>query len=104
MYENLPSELKSERAWVNVWNWSEGWSQPQWYENGELVGEMSFTPGRDPDYVDLYATVTNKTTRKYCTPAEDALLFKIRPTPGATGGEVRVTDMFGNTYTQSITW
>lgn len=22
MYENLPNELKSERAWVNVWDWS----------------------------------------------------------------------------------
>ena len=99
-----PSRSPDGSVMVNVWNWSEGWSQPQWYENGELVGEMAFTPGRDPDYVDIFATVENKTTRKYCGPSDKALLFSIRPTPGAHGGEVRVTDMFGNTYKQSITW
>ena len=104
MHVYAPSRSADGSVLVNIWNWSEGWSLPQWYENGELVGEMEFSPGKDPDYVDLYATVTNKTTRKYCTPQENSNLFKIRPTPGVTGGEVRVTDMFGNTYVQSISW
>ncbi|MBR3076167.1 MAG: calcineurin-like phosphoesterase C-terminal domain-containing protein [Bacteroidales bacterium] len=99
-----PSRSVDGTVQVNIWNWSEGWSQPQWYENGQLVGDMEFSPGRDPDYVDVFATVTNKTTRKYCAPQESSILFKIRPTPGVTGGEVRVTDMFGNSYSQSITW
>ena len=99
-----PSRSADGNVIVNIWNWSEGWTVPQWYEDGNLVGEMTYSPGTDPDYVDLYATVTNQTTRKYCTPSEKSQLFKIRPTPGAKGGEVRVTDMFGNTYTQSITW
>lgn len=99
-----PSRSADGSVLVNIWNWSEGWSQPQWYENGKLVGEMEFSPGLDPDYVDLYATLTNQTTRKYCKPSNESILFKIRPTPGASGGEVRVTDLFGNTYTQTISW
>ena len=89
---------------VNIWNWSEGWSTPAWYENGRKVADMVLTPGIDPDYYDIFATVTDKTTRKYCTPSPHALLFSVTPTPGATGGEIRVTDLFGNTYTESIQW
>lgn len=52
---------------VNIWNWSEGWSTPEWYENGVKVSDMEFTPG-------------------------------------VTSGEIRVTDLFGNVYTEKITW
>lgn len=89
---------------VNIWNWSEGWSTPQWYEGGQLVADMEYAPGVDPDYYDLFGTITNQTTRKYCKPDPEAIIFKVKPTHGATGGEIRVTDLFGNVYTQSINW
>jgi len=89
---------------ANIWNWSEGWSTPQWYENGVKVADMTLTPGVDPDYYDMFMTIENQTTRKYCTPSSEAVLFSVTPSAGATSGEVRVTDMFGNTYTQSISW
>ena len=89
---------------ANIWNWSEGWSTPEWYENGVKVADMESTPGVDPDYYDLYATVENKTTRKYCTPSTEAIIFSCKPTPGATSGEVRVKDMFGNEYVRAIEW
>ena len=58
----------------------------------------------DPDYVDLYATVTNKTPRKYCQPAKSFHMFRIRPEPGVKAGEVRVTDRFGTTYVERVSW
>ncbi len=89
---------------VNIWNWSEGWSTPAWYENGVKVADMSFTPGVDPAYNDLFSTIENKTTRKYCTPSKEAILFSVTPSPGVSSGEIRVSDLFGNVYTETVSW
>lgn len=99
-----PSRSTDGSVKANIWNWSEGWSTPQWSEDGKTWTDMELTPGVDPDYYDLFATVENVTTRKYCTPALDATLFSVSPSDECTGGTVRVTDMFGNTYTQTVTW
>ena len=98
-----PSRTGDGTVLANIWNWSEGWSTPEWYEGGTRVAAMEETTMIDPDYQIIYDGVTNKTTRKYCTPAE-ARMWKVTPSPGATGGEIRVTDMFGKTYTQTISW
>lgn len=89
---------------ATIWNWSEGWSTPQWYENGEKVADMAFTPGVDYAYKELFDAYDNQTNRKYCTPSENCMMFSVTPSSGATSGEIRVTDMFGNTYTQAISW
>ena len=89
---------------VNVWNWSEGWSVPEWYENGVKVADMSSTPGIDPDYKALFDAYDNQTNRKYCTPSEECDIFSVTPSEGVTAGEIRVTDLFGNIYTQSVNW
>ena len=34
----------------------------------------------------------------------EAIIFSCKPTPGATSGEVRVKDMFGNEYVRAIEW
>ena len=86
---------------VNVWNWSEGWSVPVWYEGGVKVAEFSQTEGIDPDYQAVYDAIENKTTRKYCKPGK-TILWKVTPSSGCTSGEVRVTDMFGKEYKQPI--
>jgi len=89
---------------VNVWNWSEGWSNPEWYENGVRKGEMEFHPEYDPEYLDIFAGVTNKTTRKYCAPTDKTYMFRITPSAGVTSGEIRVTDLFGNVYSTNVKW
>ena len=99
-----PLKTNDATVKVNIWNWSEGWSTPEWYENGVKVSDMEFTPGVDIAYLELYNTITNKTTKKYCTPSQEALIFSVTPTPGITSGEIRVTDLFGNVYTEKITW
>jgi len=99
-----PARTDGIHVKANIWNWSEGWTTPEWWEGGVKVADMELTPGVDPDYYDLYETITDKTTRKYCKPSTEAILFSVTPTAGATGGEVRVKDLFGNTYVQSINW
>ncbi|MBR6346689.1 MAG: calcineurin-like phosphoesterase C-terminal domain-containing protein [Bacteroidales bacterium] len=90
---------------ANIWNWSEGWSQPEWSEDGGMSWTpMESTPGVDPDYYDIFLQVDNQTTKKYCAPSTNAVLFSVTPSEGCTGGMVRTTDMFGNTYSESIKW
>ena len=89
--------------WVNFTVFST-WGPVEWWENGVKMGEMEPCEEFDPDYVDLYATVTNKTTRKYCQPAKSFHMFRIKPSPGVKAGEVRVTDRFGTTYTEHVSW
>ncbi len=89
---------------VTIWNWSEGWGTPEWYENGEKVADMEFTPGVDYAYKELYDAYDNQTNRKYCIPHEACMMFSVTPSSGVTSGEIRVTDMFGNTYTQTVSW
>ena len=99
-----PEKTGDATVKVNIWNWSEGWSTPEWYENGVKVADMALTRGFDPAYLEIYNTVTNKTTRKYCKPSEKACIFAVTPTSGVRSGEIRVTDLFGNVYTETVTW
>lgn len=99
-----PTRNQDGTVSVNIWNWSEGWSAPEWYENGVKVADMEYAPGVDPDYYDMFETITNATTRRYCTPSTACIMFKVTPSPGVTSGEIRVTDLFGNTYSQTLNW
>ena len=99
-----PEKTLDATVKVNVWNWSEGWSVPQWYENGVKVADMKFTPGIDPAYLEIFNSIDNKTTRKYCTPADNSNIFTVTPTPGVRSGEVKVTDLFGNVYSARVSW
>ena len=99
-----PVRTGSDYVLANVWTWDDAWGPVEWWENGVKMGEMEPCEEFDPDYVDLYATVTNKTTRKYCQPAKSFHMFCIKPSPGVKAGEVRVTDRFGTTYTEHVSW
>ncbi len=103
---NVYSPLRSNSEFVlaNVWAHDNKWGAVEWWENGVKAGEMEACRALDPDYVDLYATVTNKTTRKYCKPIESFHMFRIKPSEDIREGEVRVTDRFGNLYTQKVKW
>lgn len=100
----VPSVTGDGSVKATIWNWSEGWSTPGWYENGVKVADMEFTPGVDYSYKELYDAYDNQTNRKYCTPSEESVMFSVTPSPGASSGEIRVSDMFGNTYTQTVNW
>ena len=105
-----PVQTESGYVKVNVWNHSpEGWSTPEWWENGVKVADMlSASKEYDIDYLKIYAQHSNEkmgnTERKYSKPAKVPFLFKIVPTAGVRSGEVRVTDNFGRTYIQKVEW
>ena len=99
-----PMRTGGEYVMANIWAHDNKWGAVEWWENGVKVGEMEAHDALDPDYVDLYATVTNKTTRKYCKPINSFHMFRIKPSEGVREGEVRVTDRFGNLHTKKVSW
>ena len=102
-----PSDTEDGYVYANVFLWDNLWGTPQWYENGELKGQMQLYTEKDPMYEKEY--------NKYIAgggggdvgkpgPHDTRHLFRIRPSDGCTSGEVRVTDRFGNEWTQTCTW
>ena len=90
-----------------IWNHtSDFWGKPQWYEDGVLAGELEQFKEPDPAYVDLFNTLEGLKGRElqYAKPSKSRFMFRIKPSEGVRKGEVRVTDNFGITYSQSVEW
>ena len=103
-----PTRTGGELVKVNIWNWSENyWSQPEWWENGKMVGYMTHLPEKDIAYLENHAKLGPYLGSKgddKAIPHEAHGTFHIKPSEGVRAGEVRVTDNFGVTYTQKIEW
>ena len=104
-----PVRTSSQYVKAIVWNHSESWSTPEWWENGVKVADMQLlTKEHDLDYLKIYAQHGEQklgaTERKYSKPSKVPFMFRATPTEGARSGEVRVTDNFGVTYIQPISW
>ena len=99
-----PGRCGDALARAVIWNYSEGWSTPEWYEDGVKVADMELTRGIDPDYKALYDAFDNERDRKYCKPTDETWIFSVTPSNGAHGGEVRVRDQFGKEYISHIQW
>jgi hypothetical protein len=105
-----PTVTKTEYVKVNIWNYSaDTWSAIEWWENGVKVADMEHAKGEaDPDYLKIYAEhqteKLNKYSRAYSKPAKTPYLYRVKPSEGVRSGEIRVTDPFGNTYTQKVEW
>ena len=99
-----PRRTDGQKVAVNVWNYGDGWSSVEWWENGQKVSDMKPVKMADPDYEDMYSEVKNATTRKYCQPVICENMFEAVPSDNARSGEVHVTDNFGVTYIAKIQW
>lgn len=99
-----PLRTDGRYVMANIWNYGDGWSKAEWWENGVKIADMEQFEASDPDYEALYANVTNKTTRKHCAPTKTPNMFRAVPSAGAHSGEVRVTDNFGNVFVSKIDW
>ena len=99
-----PRRTDGARIVANIWNYGDGWSNVEWWENGKKVADMSRTEMEDPDYVDIFSEVKNPTTRKYCAPLKSHNMFEVMPSDNVRSGEVHVTDNFGVTYISEIEW
>ena len=105
-----PTATNTEYVKANIWNYSaDTWSAIEWWENGVKVAEMEHAKGEyDPDYLKIYAEhqqqKLGKTERNYSKPVKTPYLFRVKPSAGVREGEIKVTDSFGVTYTQKVTW
>ena len=55
-----PTRTGGEYVMANIWAHDNKWGAVEWWENGVKVGQMEAHDALDPDYVDLYATVTEQ--------------------------------------------
>ena len=102
-----PTRTQDGYAKAVIWNYTpDFWSKPQWYENGVFVAELEQFKEPDLDYMDLFNSIEGLKGRElqYAKPVDSRFMFRIKPSEGVRKGEVRVTDNFGVTYTQSIEW
>lgn len=85
---------------ANVWNWDEQW-KVEWYENGKRMGEMQRYKGYDPA---AKAICSDKEKVKYewISPVLTEHLFHATPRNKNAKIEVKVTDRFGNVYTEAV--
>jgi hypothetical protein len=85
---------------VNVWNWDEKW-KVEWMEDGKPQGELKNYVGFDPQAVELYLGPVLPKHHKWVEPSSTDHLFAITPSAAAKEVTVKVTDRFGNVYTES---
>jgi len=100
------SPLRSGDGFVKacIWAWDERWSTPQWYEDGNRIGAMTYSPEADLEYQKSYAEMTDAKIKARFKPSDKARMFRIKPSSGCTGGEIRVKDRFGIEYRHQINW
>lgn len=86
---------------ANVWNWDPKW-RIQWYEDGQLKGDMEQRVAFDPWSVELYEGPELPKKHKFVDPTLTDHLFFATPSAGAKKVKVTATDRFGKTYSEEI--
>lgn len=85
---------------ANVWNWDDLW-KVEWYENGQRMGEMQKYKGYDPMAKSICSD-KEKVKYDWISPVLTEHLFHATPHDPNARIEIKVTDRFGNVYTQTI--
>lgn len=93
--EECPGEITA-----NVWNYDPAW-KVQWLEDGKVMGEMTRYSGRDPEMARLSAD-KSKLRYSWIGAAVTDHLFRAKPVNPGAKITVRVTDRFGNIYSQDV--
>lgn len=95
-----PKETGNSFVFANIWYWDSKWGNVEWWENGVKKGDMQHHPRVDPNYDKEYRNANNGKPFK----EKSWHMFRIKPSEGVTSGVVKVTDRFGNTYQQNVSW
>lgn len=85
---------------ANVWDYDPEW-KVEYYEDGKKICDMERFKGYDPVALECYKDAS-KLKHLWVHPAMTENMFKARISESARSLEVRVTDRFGRTFTQSI--
>ena len=110
MHVYAPTRTGGELVKVNIWNWSKDyWTNPEWWENGKKVGDMTHKFEKDIAFLEDHAQrgphiLGGRDKSDKARPYNAHGMFHIKPSDGVRSGEVRVTDNFGRTYTQKVEW
>ena len=105
-----PSRTGGELVKANIWNWSKDyWSMPEWWENGVKVCDMVCKPESDIAFLEDHAKqgphiLGGKDKSDKARPYKAHGMFYVKPSEGVRSGEVRVTDNFGRTYIEKVSW
>ncbi|ASZ11274.1 calcineurin-like phosphoesterase family protein [Chitinophaga pendula] len=86
---------------ANVWNWDPQWKVELIADNTN-IGEMKQHTGLDPQAVILYQGKDIPAKHKFVEPTATSHLFLGNVPAGTKKATVKVTDRFGQVYTQSI--
>jgi hypothetical protein len=84
---------------ANVWNWDNKW-KVEWWEDGVAKGNMEQRVAFDPLAVELYAGPELPKKHKFVEPTLADHIFFAKPSSNAKLIEVKVTDRFGNIYSE----
>jgi hypothetical protein len=97
-YDQRPNDIA-----VNVWNWDPEW-KVQWYEDGELRGEMKQEVYYDADAIKLLRGSDKPGTYNWIEPDLTDHVFFSTPSKNTEKVAVEVIDRFGNVYRQEMSF
>ena len=94
----------SNEVYINVWDWDPSW-KVEVTENGTPLTVSRLTSGeKDPLHLIAYtAKRINKNAKPTFETEKNRHLFKVTASSATSTLEIKVTDRFGNTYTETMT-
>lgn len=92
---------KPDAVVVNAWNWDPMW-KVEWMEDENAKGAMEQFAGFDPEAYKLYKGAELPLRHKWVEPIETDHLFAAVPAATAKSITIKVTDRFGNVYTEKM--
>lgn len=91
----------TNEVYVNVWNWDPSWKL-EVTENGSVLSSSQVTVP-DPLHLIAYtAKRINKNSKATFATTSNAHTFKVKASSASSTLEIKVTDRFGNVYTESM--
>lgn len=85
---------------ANIWNYDELW-KVEWYEDGNLMGEMEQYTGYDPEAKKV-CDDKERVVYDWISPCKTTHLFRATPRNPKAKIEVHVTDRFGKTFVEVL--
>lgn len=94
----------TNEVYINVWNYGPGWSI-EVTENGKALAVSQATASlfRDPLHIITYIPTSKKTAEDSFTTKACSHMWKVTASSATSTLEIKVTDNFGNVYTETMT-
>ena len=94
----------TNEVYINVWNYGPGWSI-EVTENGKALAVSQATASlfRDPLHIITYILTSKKTAEDSFTTKACNHMWKVTASSATSALEIKVTDNFGNVYTETMT-